>query len=130
MRFTSLFAAAAALTCSTVGAQETLESTQRQVITSATTTYTITRTVERVVQTAYATMSGNGTSPASTTAGPSSTIYAYGNGTISSTGAAHPSASAGNQTARPLPQTGSGSMLSMDLAAIVAVAGMAGMLVL
>ena len=93
------------------------------------TTWTLTRTVERVVQTVTATR--NGTEVAVTTTSfaigtPSLTVTPYGNGT----GVFPTGTGVATQTAVPYTPTGASSRLGMDLVGLGAVAGLIGLVAL
>ncbi|TKA76068.1 hypothetical protein B0A55_05703 [Friedmanniomyces simplex] len=93
---------------------------------SATTTHTVTRTVIRVVQTEFATRN----STLSATAMPSLTLTPYYNGTASVLGTGAGPSMTATESARPMMPTGAASRFGLDVAGLVAAAGMVGFLVI
>jgi hypothetical protein len=97
--------------------------------TTALTTWTLTRTVQRVVQTVTATRNGTEVPVTTTSFGlsaPSASITPYVNGTgVFPTGAGSPA-----QSAPPYVHTGAGARLGMDVVGLGAVVGLIGLVAL
>ncbi|KAK3070699.1 hypothetical protein LTR53_010011 [Teratosphaeriaceae sp. CCFEE 6253] len=94
-------------------------------ITLATTTHTVTRTVMRVVQTEFATRN----STISNKAVPSLTLTPYYNGTASLLGTGAALSTVMTQSARSMVPSAAASNLGLDVAGLVAAAGIVGVLV-
>ena len=103
-------------------------------ITSVLTTWTLTRTVERVVETVTATkdnmtLTSLATTSITTLASASMTLTPYMNGTASVLGTgASPTATA-SESILPMPTNGAGSIHGLDVLGYAAIAGVMGLVV-